>query len=963
MKKRLIFILFITILTISFSSAQDKKSAAVAYGDKYFAVEEYYSAAEYYKKELEANPENAYAVFQLAECFRYFFDYDKAEIWYKKADELAGDKYPLAAYYHALMMKINGKYQPAVEKFEFFIATYAPQGSNDEFLKTANLHYNGAILALDALKRPQRDYTFHNPGAPVNTEFSEFSPMIWENDTSIQIASGRVTEETKDVYGRTGEAFLDLYRLRLKEGKVWSLVPDEKTNNDFKVFNSKFNDTPGCFSKDTSKHYFTRCDVKIQGDQLGCAIYVSQRINKEWQEPSKLNSNVNTGVWNAHPSLSTTDDTLFFSSKREGGMGMTDIWYTVTEESGEDKWQEAINMGPDVNSELTDQSPNFYSDGNVLFYSSNGKEGFGGLDIFMAKGENFSIIRNIGLPFNSNRDDFYMVLGQEKGYLSSNRDGGLGNDDIYMFNIMSKEALIAEIETDTIDAQSITIRGRIIDENQIPIPDVKVMLVNQENDEVLKTTYTDQDGVFVFSNLDPALDYRVVLDDDAARNLITEINYHVDDLEIIASNEKLITNVAPKKIEKEEKVVVDKPVEEEPVEEKPTTIKDLDKLVAADKPFRVLFENIYFDFNKYNIRPEGKAVLNDLAKYAKSNNNIKIELTAHTDNIGSNDYNYQLGQKRGKSAYDYLINKGVAKSSIVINSAGENKPLAPNANEIGRQLNRRVEFHVSGGNTSHESEGMVYVVPERTSLEKVAEQFNMSVSELKDMNNLTASELAAFKPVRVRRTMNDDIISAKTLSHSSASGVSANPYFNREEALASNRKTIEVATSGYNAGVKYFEYDGSGYYIVLPKNTLFSIAKITGTTVDQLMALNNIQGDNIYPGQRLRVSKNASASSSFYNTSGAMVDAGVSLSDQQGQIVDIGDGKRYVVKEGDNFYTVAKEFDMSFEELRIVNGLPDYILKLGMVLKVKDENALSNENNDEDSEEAVEEQEEEADDF
>lgn len=962
MKKRLVLLFFVTVLTIHFSNAQDKKSAVVAYADKYFAVEEYYSAAEYYKKELETSPTNAYAAFQLAECYRYFFDYDNAEVWYKKVDGIAGNEYPLAAYYHALMMKINGKYRPAVEKFEYFIATYTPKDNSDDYLGTANLHYNGAILALDALKRPQRDYSFHNPGAPVNTEFSEFSPIIWKNDTSIHLASGRLSVDTKDVYGRTGEAFLDIYRLK-KEGGAWSLVPDDTLDDNFKKFNSKYNDTPGCFSKDTLKYYFTRCDVKIEGDQLGCAIYFSNRINKEWQTPVKLNANINAGSWNAHPSLSTSDDTLFFSSKRDGGFGMTDIWYAVTEESGTDKWQEAINMGPGVNSELTDQSPNYYSEGNVLFYSSNGKEGFGGLDIFMAKGKTFSTIRNIGLPFNSNRDDFYMVLGREKGYLSSNRDGGLGNDDIYMFNIMSKEALIAEIETDTIDAKTISIRGRIVDEDAMPILEVKVMLVNQANDEVIKTTYTDFDGVFVFSNLDPRLDYKVVLDEDAARNLVTEINYHIDDLEVVASKEKLITNAQPKKIEKEEVVIIEQKniqedtaivepeeavelvseveIEEEEVQV-PTSVKELDKLVAADKPFRVLFENIYFDFNKSVIRPESKAVLKDLANYAKANKNIKIELTAHTDNVGSNDYNYQLGQKRGTSAYDYLISKGVAKSSIIINSAGEDKPLAPNANEIGRQLNRRVEFHVSGGNTSFESEAMVYVVPQRTSLEKVAKQFDMSVSDLKNMNNLTESELDAFKPVRVRRTMNDDIISAKTLSHSSASGNSANPYFNREEALKSTRKTIEIATSGYNSGVKYFEYDGSGYYVVLPKNTLYSIAKICEISVDKLIALNNLKDHNIYPGQRLKISKNAAEPSS-YNTTGAMVDAGVSLSDQQGQVVDIGDGKRYVVKEGDNFYTIAKAFDMSFEELRIVNGLADYTLKLGMVLKVKDTNEVNDE--------------------
>lgn len=946
MKQRLFLLLLLSILSLNISLAQDKKSAAVAYADKYFAVEEYYSAAEYYKKELEASPENAYAIFQLAECYRYFFDYDKAEIWYQKADQSAGDKFPLASYYHALMMKINGKYQPAVQKFEYFIATYSPQGDNDEFLKTANLHYNGAILALEALKKPQRDYSFHNAGAPINTEYSEFAPMIWESDTSIHIASGRVTEETKDVYGRTGEAFLDIYRIEKTDSNWRIVLPNEKSDL-FQTINTKYNDTPGCFSKDSTKYYFTRCDVKIEGDQLGCAIYVSKSLNKQWQKPEKLNANVNLGSWNAHPSLSTNGDTLFFSSKREGGIGMTDIWLSITEEAGTDDWQEAINMGPTINSELTDQSPNYYSDGHVLFYSSNGKEGFGGLDVFMAKGKGFATVRNIGLPFNSNRDDFYMVLGHEKGYMSSNRDGGLGNDDIYMFNIRSKEALIAEIETDTIDAESITIRGRILDENEIPVPDIKVMLLNQDTDEILKTTYTDQEGVFVFANLDPSLNYKVVLDDDAARNLITEINYHVDDLEVIASNQKLITSAEPEEVEPEDEPVV---VVSKPVEPKPTTVKELDKLVAADKPFRVLFENIYYDFNKHNLRPEAKAVLEDLAKYAKANKSIKIELTAHTDNVGSNDYNYKLGKKRGQSAYDFLISKGVSKSSIVINSAGEDKPLASNQNEIGRQLNRRVEFHVSGGNASYESEAMVYVVPERTSLESVAKQFNMSVGELKDMNNLSASELAAFKPVRVRRTMNDDIVSAKTMSHTTASGIASNPYFNREEALSTERKTIEVATSGYNAGVKYFEYDGSGYYIVLPRNTLFSIAKICGTSVDELVALNKLNGNNIHPGQRLKISKNASSSSSFYNTEGAMADAGIKLSDQQGQIVDIGDGKRYVVKEGDNFYTISKQFNMSFEELRIANGLSDYTLQLGMVLKVKDDSGEDGENKEEDVE-------------
>lgn len=907
------------------------------YADKYFAVEDYYLAAEYYTKELDKNPSSPYATYQLAECYRYFMDYDNAEKWYKRADELAGDQFPLAAYYHATMLKINGKYEPAVAKFEYFIATYEPQGSSDEFLKFATLDYNGAVLALDALKKPQRDYSFHNVGAPVNTEFSEFAPTIWESDTSIIIASARITDEKEEQYGRLGGAFLDNYRFE-QASEGWREVFKGEKGDKFEELNSKYHDAAGCFNKDQSKYYFTRCAEKGGAGEIGCAIYITKKEDDKWGKPVKLNANVNAEGWNAHPTLSTNSDTMFFASKRSNGQGMTDIWYSVN--SGGEEWSEAVNLGPSVNTELIDQSPNYYSEEHVLFYASNGKEGLGGLDIFMAKGADFGTIRNIGLPFNSNRDDFYMVLGADKGYLSSNRDGGLGNDDIYMFNIRSKEALVAEIETDTIDAELITIKGRIADEEGRPVPEVKVLLLNQDTDEVLKMTYTDNDGVFIFANLDPSINYKVVIDEEDAQKITAEIDYNVDDLEIIATGktEEPVLAVVEDPVVEEDPIV-----EEDPVDEKPVTKDELDNLVAADKPFRVLFENVYFDFSKSVVRTEGKKVLSELADYANENPGIKIEITAHTDNVGTNEYNYVLAKRRGNAAYNYLISKGVPKSAIIINAVGEDKPLASNSNDVGRQLNRRVEFHVSGGN-AYEPSAMVYVVPKRTSIADVAQQFNMSVDEVKELNGLSADELAAYKPVRVRRTLNDDVIATQSLNFSGAQSGNS-PYFDKEAALNSARETMEVATTGYNAGVKYYKYDGSGYYIVLPRNTLFSIAKITGTSMDEIRSLNNLDGNRIYPGQRLKVSTSASAPteiSESYDNTAALADAGIAVSDQQGQVVDIGDGQRYVVKEGDNFYTICKQFDMSFEELRIANNLPDYgSLRAGMALKVKAEEGES----------------------
>lgn len=972
MIKKIYLLLILASFSIASSYAQEKKTQAILYADKYFAVEDYYLAAEYYNKEIEANPNNGYASFQLAECYRNFFDYDNAEKWYKRADETAGDQYPLAGYYHAMMLKVNGKYQQAVEKFEYFIATYTSQGSNDEFLKMANLHYNGAILALDALKKPQRDYSFQNAGAPVNTEYSEFSPIIWESDSSLILASGRITKENEDVYGRFGEAFLDYYRFEISGEEGWRQVFKGERPDKFEALNTKFHDATGVFSPEKDKFYYMRCSEKGTGGNVGCAIFVVKKENEAWGKSQKLNENINKGSWNGHPTLSSKGDTMFFASEREGGLGMKDIWFSALE-SGDESWGEAVNMGPDVNSELTDYFPNYYSEDNVLFYTSYGKEGLGGADIYMARGEGFKTVRNIGLPFNSNRDDLCMVLGDEKGYLASNRDGGLGSDDIYLFNIRSKEALIAEIETDTIEAELITIKGRIVDDAGIPVPDVKVLLLNAETDEVLKMTYTDYDGVFIFANLDPSINYKVILDEDAARNLTAEIDYNIDDLEIIATGEPIVAavvdepvlddpvnnlvedNTSDETIE-EDVVVVD---EQEEVIEEPTPIEEIDQLVAADKPFKVLFENIYYDFNKSSVRAEGKKVLDELAAYAKENTSVKIEITAHTDNLGSNEYNYSLAKKRGYSAHAYLLKQGVPKSAIIVNSVGEDKPLATNANDIGRQLNRRVEFHVSGG-SSYEANAMVYVVPERTTIESIAQQFNMNEEELKAMNGLSGSDLAAFRPVRVRRTSSDDIIASESMSFTGAVSSQTNlpsdsPYFDKDAATTGSRETIEVANTGYNAGVKYYKYDGSGYHVVLPRNTLFSIANLCGSSVDEIASLNNLSGNRIYPGQRLKVSENASGSPVYNESSNTvsnnvsldipsesgkvytpLADAGMKVSDQHGQIIDLGDGKRYVVAQGDNFYSICKRFNMSFDELKMMNGLTDYVLYVGQALKIKE---------------------------
>ncbi len=909
-KRHLLLALLSSFLLLTTSQKLSAQSASsdIALGDKFFKVEDYYLATEHYQEALNKDPGNAYATYQLAECYRLYFEYDRAEKMYKKSVDLGDEKYPLAQFYYALMQKINGRYGPAGESFEYFIATYEPKSDDDKFFDLALLHYNGCILASEEIARPQRDFVFHHLEGPVNTGYSEFAAAIADNDSSIVITSARMNKKKDPTYEKLGGGYTDNYWYQKTENG-WEEVDTKK--NGFDQVNGDLNDGAGVFNSDMSKYYYTKCDeVNEDQTEYECAIYVSKKNGDKWQQPEKLNKNINaTGYWNAQPSLSGTGDTMYFVSKRPGGQGMHDIWFSV-DKDGNDNWGKAKNMGTPINTPFIDMSPNYYSQDGILFFASNGHEGFGGLDIFMAKGENLDIIRNIGLPFNSNRDDFYFALGEEKGYLSSNRSGGLGNDDIFVFNIESRKTLIetiSPIEDDSVN--SITISGRILDENGEPAPDVVVMLLDDEGN-ILKYTKTDDDGVFVFANLDPSKEYSVVLQEEDPR--LTMEKYGVEDLELTASSESPDTK---------------------------------DEIIDREKPFsggRQLFDNIYFDFDKDKIRREARKILNDLASYYKKNPNISIEVKAHTDSRGSNSYNNSLSKRRADAAMSYLMNKGVPESAFVIYAQGEGAPIASNANPTGRQLNRRVEFQLSGERVDYNTQKMAYVVQPNNTIHDIAKMFNMSVEDVKEFNDLQDGNLQAHQAIFVRRGPEDDKISPVTLAHAgrpSLSGFSGSEsganYMTRP--VHNPFKPNEVGTpsdAAYNQGVVYGKDDGSGYYTVLPRNTLFSIGKIFGISVDDLKTINGLRSNNLRIGQRLKVKADAIRETTPFDNRGVFADHGITISHQKGEIIELGGETRYVVKEGDTFYTVCNDFNMEFEQLRKLNKLPNYILRPGMVLRV-----------------------------
>jgi peptidoglycan-associated lipoprotein len=870
----ILFSIFLCIALSSFAQKKEKKKKAVSshkekmetqIADKYFNTEEYYLAAKEYELILKKNPYNKYALFRLGECYRLHFDYEQAEAAYKRAVDTARRDYPLSRYWYASILKLNGKYGDAEENFQLFLREVTPSPEMDAYKEKAVLDLNGCQLALNEMKKPARDYGFEILKGPVNTENSDYSPVIFENDSSIAIASARKESTGKNEYGRLGGKFSDMYRFK-KTKDNWAAHDDKDM---FSILHTERNESPGCFTKDHHKFYFTRCDEPVTKNgvvEYQCAIYVSKLDHSKWSVPVRLNDNINMpGEWNAQPSISPKGDTLFFVSKRPGGLGMHDIWYSTCK-NNDDNWSAPVNVGDKINTAFIDMSPCYYSKEKSLFFASNGHESFGGLDIFLAKGKDFSEVRNVSLPFNSNRDDFYFVLGDKKGYLASNREGGIGNDDIYRFNIHSKELLIASIDKDSLaDANSISVVGTMLyDDTHDPAKDVEVFLTDGTG-KMLKSSKTDENGDFRFDNLPPG-NYKVIMKDSDPR-LTTKVEYVINKLGV-KSSEKTAS--------------------------------------------KTLFENIYFDFAKYDIRPEAKKTLDDLVAYYKANPEIQIEMDGNTDSYGTDEYNVRLSNNRGKYSMDYLLSHGVKKSSLVVTSHGEKKPLASNENEIGRQLNRRVEFYIIGGR-GYQAKAMAYVIEPSNTLASVAKKFNMSIDEVRSLNGLQGNELTPYTPLRVRRTGDDDIIAPVTI---------ARVDLKNPKIVESNRQVSEV-TKVSEATLKNKEKttveepqrtnvisEGEDYYVVEPKNTIYFISRKFGMTRRELKDLNGLTSNKITIGQRLRVKKGGKLHGE--QTSG-----------------------QYVVKEGDTMYSIAKRFDMTVEELKELNNLKSNRLLLNMVLKVK----------------------------
>jgi len=584
----------------------------------------------------------------LAECYRLQRDIFNTKAWYAKAITLPGAK-PESYFYYAKALQATGDYTKAREMF----TKYAALNPSDSLGKIYPSHCDSLLGPWKSLKPAYEVKPVNN----INTAQSDFGPAFYYGELVFASDHAAATDESSQ-YGWTGRGYLSIMKASPSApGEFWGDM-DVPT-----VFNPKFeqvyHDGPATFSAGGNSIYFTRSylsgakrDGKFRTGLL--KIYYCTKSDGSWGEikPFYLNSpEYSVG----HPTLSTDGQSLYFASDMPGGKGGTDIW--MCKRSGEE-WGPAINLGLPVNTAEDEMFPTMRDNG-VLYFASEGHPGHGALDIFKTHivNNSWSSPENLHPPINGSFDDFALafVNGEKNGFFSSNRPGGVGSDDIYAFREIDRPEPIAIV------ALPAFITGVVRDKvTLLPIESATVFAYNPNTGKIL-VLKTGPDGV-----------YKAAVERPSEFTVKAMKPTYISDctpfpvLQIIPGT----TTQAPRDL-------------------------FLDKL-ELNRIFKI--DNIYYDFNKYNIRADAAPELDKLVKIMEENP-INVELGSHTDCRGSNAYNDRLSQNRAESAVSYILSKGIETSRISAMGYGEKQLTNKCADGVPctdeeQQMNRRTEFKV-----------------------------------------------------------------------------------------------------------------------------------------------------------------------------------------------------------------------------------------------------------------------------
>lgn len=627
----------------------------------------YHFALPYYLSAENFNPNNAMLNYKIGQCFLNSSFKTLCLSYFQKAYQLNPAVAPDIHYCLGRGYHLDMDWDKAIQEYNAYMQGLDMKKDADALADTKKKIEecnNGKDLVLHPIR-----VFLDNLGKAINGQYPEYGPLISADESEMIFTSRRANGTGgNEIDASSGGYYEDLYISYFKNGE-WTPAKDMGP-----PINTPDHDATAGLSNDGQTLYIYRYGKKDGGD-----IWQSHLDGAAWSKPKRLTSKINSDFHESSVTISPDNKTIYFVSDRPGGYGDKDIYKTTLNEK--DKWGDAVNLGPTINTQYGEEGIDMLPDGKTLYFSSQGHKTMGGYDIFKSVCENgqWSEPENIGYPVNTPDDDVFFVLNAsgKHGYFASVRKGGYGDKDLYMVTFLGPEKPVALSSEDNLlagstasvsdmMAQTVTVhttkttllKGIIYDSaTHAPLLASIELVDNVKNQIIASFTSNSTTGRYLVT-LPSGYNYGIAV--KAPNYLFYSANFNLPDT---ASYQVVEKNIP------------------------------LQSIAIGS---RIVLRNIFFDFDKATLRPESTAELDRLIGLLNQYPKLKIEISGYTDNKGSQAYNQTLSQSRAKSVVDYLVAHGIAADRLTFKGYGMENPIASNDTDEGRQLNRRTEFKITG---------------------------------------------------------------------------------------------------------------------------------------------------------------------------------------------------------------------------------------------------------------------------
>ncbi len=647
---RLIKNSFWLLLLVAFFSC--KTSKEINDGSLAFKLKKYQLAQKLLQEEIPTakESEKLTKILELADSYKFSNKPENASKWLQKVIDESGKN---EIYYDlAMMQKQAENYEDALVSIKKY-----KELTFDELRALPEI----AICKKAIEEKAKISNMKVENLEKINSAQSDFTSTVYKNNQLV-ISSTRSKATGNIIHPWNGEKNSDLFLVNPKNHSI---------ENFDTIINTQLPEASITFNKDYSVAYFTRCDYSENVDKNGfCHIYKTEKDGDDWY-PAELVPIFNDSVNVGQPFLAKNGRRLYFSADYKDGYGGKDIYFVDVK--GEE-YGFPINAGYKINTKADELFPTLDSKGN-LYFSTTGRTGYGGLDIFKAKANNkgFDDVEHLPFPINSGADDFFLVYTKEfdgketnglieEAYLSSTRKGGKGNDDIYLYkkellNTFKLELFSQEKSYENPEDDASKFLG------MAALKDCEIKVINLSNQNE-KVEISNDKGLSFF-DMAAETDYRI---------LVSKTDYFNKSILISTKNLQDINQIE-------------------------IVLKDTVELAKIFHEKEIVIENIYYDLDKANLREESKVSLDKLVNFFHENNDLTIEIGSHTDSRGGDAYNQDLSQRRAQSVVDYFIEKGIPKKQLIAKGYGETKILNKCMNDVKcteeeHQINRRTSFRV-----------------------------------------------------------------------------------------------------------------------------------------------------------------------------------------------------------------------------------------------------------------------------